>query len=148
MTILFALMGILSGMFLAVQAPINALAARELGTPIAAAGLSFSVGAALLIVISLIVARGNVPLGNLGRVPPYVIFGGGCLGAFFVTTNTLLAPRLGVAALVALVIAGQLMAGMLLDHYGAFGLTARAITPMRLVGVALAFGGAMIVRFF
>ena len=120
---------------------------RALGTPVAAATLSFGVGAVVLLLVTLLFTRGDVPLGNLTRVPIYVIFAGGVLGAFFVTSNTILAPRIGVTALVALVIAGQLTAGLVLDHFGALGLTERAISPLRILGVGMVYAGALLVRF-
>jgi transporter family-2 protein len=146
-TSLLAALGILSGVLLAVQAPINAQAGSALHTPLAAATLSFFVGTAALLLATLVFSRHAVHLSGLRSLPPYVVFGGGLLGACYVTAIIILAPRLGVAALVSLAIAGQLAAGLVLDHFGLLGLAERSLSPGRAVGVALVFAGALMVKF-
>jgi transporter family-2 protein len=143
---LLALSAVLSGALLAIQAPINAQAGSALGAPIAAATLSFLVGTTALLVANLLFRRAP-DLAALGSLPAYVVFGGGLLGACYVTANIILAPRLGVAALVSLAIAGQLAAGLILDHFGLLGLAERSVTLWRAAGVALVFAGALMVRF-
>ena len=58
----------------------------------------------------------------------YMLLGGGLLGAIYVTVNLVLAPRIGVAALMALGIAGQLFAALLIDRLGLFELIERGLT--------------------
>ncbi len=86
-------------------------------------------------------------LAGLRSVPPYVVFSGGLLGACYVTAAIILAPRLGVAALVSLAIAGQLAAGLVLDHFGLLGLAERSLSLGRGLGVVLVFAGALMVRY-
>jgi transporter family-2 protein len=72
---------------------------------------------------------------------------GGLLGAFFVTLTIVMVPRLGTAAVMAAVIAGQLTSGAILDHFGAFGLRQIPLTPVRALGVLLlSAGAALIIR--
>jgi transporter family-2 protein len=144
---LLVLLGILSGALLAVQAPINARAGMALGTPVAAATLSFLVGTSALLITTTLFWRHAFDVSGLRSVPAYVVFGGGLLGACYVTANIVLAPRLGVAALVSLIVAGQLAAGLVLDHFGLLGLAERGLTLWRAAGVALVFAGALMVRF-
>ncbi len=144
---LLAALGIMSGVLLAVQAPINAQASAALGAPLAAATLSFLVGVSALLIVTLLLSRHQVQLSGLRSVPPYVVFAGGLLGACYVTANIILAPRLGVAALVSLAIAGQLAAGLALDNFGLLGLAERGLSLGRVTGVALVFAGALMVRF-
>ena len=68
------------------------------------------------------------------------------LGAFFVTVTVILAYKLGATGLMAWIIAGQLVGSVLLDHTGAIGFAVREASWQRLVGVALLFGGALLVN--
>ncbi|HEY6007640.1 MAG TPA: DMT family transporter, partial [Geobacteraceae bacterium] len=72
---------------------------------------------------------------------------GGLLGAFFVTMTIVIVPRIGTAAAMAATIAAQLMAGMLLDHFGAFGLRTVSLDWKRaLGGLFLLFGASLVFR--
>jgi len=57
------------------------------------------------------------------------------------------APRLGAATLVALILAGQAIASLLVDHFGWVGFPEHAVTPGRLAGVLLVASGVALVRF-
>jgi transporter family-2 protein len=72
------------------------------------------------------------------------MFSGGILGAVFVTVALYTVPYLGVAALVALLIAGQLIASATLDHFGVLSESANPITFQKLFGLALLGLGAFI----
>ena len=66
----------------------------------------------------------------------------------FVVAAAFAAPRLGVASTITLMIAGQLVAGMVVDHFGGFGIAPRPVTLIRLLGVGLVFVGVVLVRRF
>jgi transporter family-2 protein len=143
---LFTLVALVGGGLIALQAPINAEVATRLGHPISAATMSFCVGTIALIVLTLLFARNSTNLGALGAMPLYMLLGGGLLGAVYVTVTLMLAPRIGVAALMALGIAGQLIAGLLLDRFGMFDLVERGLTTGRVSGALLVLVGALMVR--
>lgn len=140
------LVALLAGGMIALQAPINAEAASRLGHPVAAATLSFLVGTAALIVVTLLFARPSAPLETLKSLPLYMLIGGGLLGAVYVTVNIVLAPRIGVAALMALGIAGQLFTALVIDRFGLFDLVERGLTLGRVGGALLVLVGALMVR--
>ena len=144
--LLFTLVALIGGGLIALQAPINAEVATRLGHPISAATMSFCVGTIALIVFTLLFARNSTNLSALGTMPLYMLLGGGLLGAVYVTVTLMLAPRIGVAALMALGIAGQLMAGLLIDRFGMFDLVERGLTTGRVSGAALVLVGALMVR--
>jgi transporter family-2 protein len=135
-----------AGALISLQAPINAEAAARLGNPIAASTLSFCVGTVALIAITLLM-RQDVNFSALKTMPLYVLLSGGLLGAMYVTANLMLAPRIGVAALIALGIAGQLVAALLLDRYGLFDLVARELSVGRIGGTLMVIAGAVMVRY-
>lgn len=145
--IIWPLLGIVAGMFVAVQAPINAALARGIGMPVAAAAISFAVGTvALVLIASLMVQSQGIAL--QWRAPAAWLFvAGGLLGAVFVTCNVILAPKLGAAALMAFLVTGQLLAGLMLDRIGFLGLAVREITTGRIAGALLLICGALLIRF-
>jgi transporter family-2 protein len=108
--------------------------------------MSFCVGTIALIVLTLLFARDSTNLGALGTMPLYMLLGGGLLGAVYVTINLILAPKIGVAAIMALGIAGQLVAALLLDRFGLFELMERELSVGRVGGVVLVLVGALMVR--
>ena len=73
---------------------------------------------------------------------------GGALGAFYVVGSIVSAPKLGAATLIALVVAGQGMASLLVDHFGWVGFEAKHISVGRLVGMGLLGAGVVLVRIF
>ena len=140
------LIALLAGGFIALQAPINAEAAARLGHPLTAATMSFCVGTVALIVMTALFARNDTHLEAFKSLPLYMLLGGGLLGAVYVTVNLMLAPRIGVAAVMALGIAGQLFTALLVDRLGLFALMERGLTLGRVSGALLVLVGALMVR--
>ena len=113
MGLFWSLLGMLSGAFIAIQAPINSQLARGLGLPVAAAAFSFLSGAIVLGIATLAVdapAKASRSTGRRRR--PGSSSSAACSAASYVTISTLLIPRIGAAALMAFLVAGQLLAGM------------------------------------
>ncbi len=72
---------------------------------------------------------------------------GGVMGATYVTVALILTPKIGTAATMAFVVSGQLLAGLLLDKLGYFGLAVRELTLGRVTGACLLVVGALLIRF-
>lgn len=131
------------GVAVAVQPSINARLAEKTGY-LQAATLSFAVGTLVLLLISL-----STHQGSFRRLTEasWWQFSGGFFGAFFVTMTIIGVPRIGTTAVLALTIVSQLVAGLLLDHYGLLGMRGIPIDFKRLLGVAfLLIGVALICR--
>ncbi|MFP4032006.1 MAG: DMT family transporter [Desulfococcaceae bacterium] len=131
------------GLAATLQPSINARLAQKIGL-IESAFVSFLVGTAVLLVIAL-----STPGGDLRAIPTarWWELTGGFLGALFVATTILAVPRIGTTATMAIIITAQLSMGMLLDHFGLFGLRHIPLDLRRLAGVALlALGVALILR--
>jgi transporter family-2 protein len=141
-----AIMVLLAGAMTAAQPPTNAILSRESGSALFAALLSFGVGT-LALLAAVLVMRPKLALAPLGQVPWYAWLGG-FYGAFFVAIGAYAAPRLGVASLITIAVAGQVLAALAIDHFGAFGIARTLITPGRLLGVALVIAGVVLVRRF
>lgn len=133
-----------AGVIIAVQAPINAALGRGLGSPFAAATVSFGVGFVLLLLLSLFTGDARA-IAALPSVPLWLLVGG-AMGAFFVFSALWSVPLLGVLTVTGLGVLGQIGAALVLDHYGAFGLPVREISPTRLLSGAMLIGGVILSR--
>jgi transporter family-2 protein len=140
----YALFALIAGAMLPIQFGINAQLATWVGGSLRAALVSFVVGALGLFVAVLLAARGW-PDRTVDA--PWWVWIGGLLGAFYVLGSIVTAPKLGAATLVALILAGQAIASLLVDHYGWVGFDEQPITVLRVVGVLLLAGGVALVRF-
>jgi bacterial/archaeal transporter family-2 protein len=144
---LYLLFAFAGGVVLPFQAGINAQLADWLGSPVRAAFVSFLVGTIVLLAAAALVFKPLPSWGRLGDTPWWVWIGG-ALGAFYVAASIVTAPRLGAATLIALVVAGQALASLVVDHYGWVGFEAQPITAGRIVGMLLVGAGVALVRFF
>jgi len=139
-----ALLVMAAGVMIAVQAPTNALLAKAGGSPVLAALISFIVGTLALAAAWL--ASGNRPAASAFAGLPWYAWIGGLYGAFFVGAAAFAAPRIGLASLVTIAITGQIVAALLLDHYGALGLPREPVNLGRIAGALLVVGGVVLVR--
>lgn len=147
MVLLFLLMAFLIGLVIPLQSAVNSALRDTLRSgSLLAALISFAVGTLFLAVLS--VAMGQ-PFGTLAGLPRIAWWQwlGGVLGAFFVFGSTLLAPRIGLAAMISLIVAGQVLSSLVFDRYGLLGLPVRDVSWIRMVGVVLMLGGAILVNF-
>ncbi|PZN98434.1 MAG: hypothetical protein DCF29_20685 [Alphaproteobacteria bacterium] len=137
---------ILAGGATALQAPTNAKLMTAVSSPVNAAFVSFAVGTAVLgLMAVLFQTRADMVA---ARSLPWYAWIGGLYGVVFVIAATWGVPRLGVALTITLMVAGQLLISLILDHFGAFGAPQQPINLGRLAGVALVIGGVLMVRRF
>lgn len=139
------LTALVAGALMPVQAGINARLRDYLGEPLMASLVSFGVGT--LALLAYILAT-RTPWPGLAAISaaPWWTWIGGSLGAFFVAVTVILAFKLGATGLMAWIIAGQLLASVLLDHTGAIGFAVREASWQRLAGVGLLLCGAVLVN--
>jgi transporter family-2 protein len=133
-------LAVLAGAALPVQGAVNAQLRADLGAPLTAALWSFVVATAAMALV-LAATRPPLPRAAPLRTLPWWGWLGGLCGATYVTSVFLLIPRIGVAPTVALTVAGQQVASVLVDRYGWLRLPKRAITTQRLAGVAAILAG-------
>ena len=89
----------------------------------------------------LVTRRGLGSLAEAWTAPKWLWLGA-VLGTFVVFTITLASPRIGTAATIGLLVAGQLAAGAVIDRYGLFGFEKIALNWPRALGIALLAAGA------
>ncbi|RDE06221.1 DMT family transporter [Sphingomonas aracearum] len=134
---------LLAGIGLAVQPPTNAALARTSGSVLLAALISFIVGTLTLLALWAALDRTG-PAAVKGA--PAWAWLGGFYGAGFVAVMAFAAPRLGLATTLTMAIGSQLVAALVLDHFGLLGLRQVPISTTKLAGVALVFVGVLLVR--
>ncbi|MEP7226461.1 MAG: DMT family transporter [Gemmatimonadales bacterium] len=143
--ILFLLLALAAGVLLPVQAGVNAQLRSALGSPVAAALVSFLVGTAGLAAVAVLL-RTPLPLGRAWAATTPWQWSGGLIGAVYVLAVIVLAPRLGAATLIAAVVAGQMITSLVLDQYGLVGFPVHPLTPVRFLGVALVIAGVILIQ--
>lgn len=147
MEIVYLVLALLAGACAPVQAGINSQLRTWTEDPVLAALISFAVGTLALVGYSLLLRIPWPSLRTAVDLPAWMWLGG-FLGAFLVVVTVILAPRVGAATLMGFMIAGQMLAGLALDHFGLIGYDERAISPWRLVGVVLLILGVVLIRRF
>jgi transporter family-2 protein len=94
--------------------------------------------------VLLVLRQSLAGFGDALRSPWWYWVGGGGMGMIVVLTITVVTPRLGAAATIGLLIAGQLAMGVLIDRYGWFGVDQVPLTWPRVLGVVLLAAGAVL----
>jgi bacterial/archaeal transporter family-2 protein len=143
--ILLLLVALAAGVLLPVQAGVNAQLRSAVGSPLSAALVSFLVGTAGLVTAAVIL-RAPIALRAAWAVTPWWYWVGGLIGALYVVATIVLAPRLGAATMIAAIVAGQMIASLLLDQYGLLGFPTHAISGVRVLGAALVIVGVILVQ--
>jgi transporter family-2 protein len=133
-----------AGGMVALQAPTNAMLAKAGGSPILAALISFSVGTVALAAVWLM--SGNRPGTAAFAGLPWYAWIGGLYGAVFVAVAAYAAPKIGLATLITVGIAGQIAMALWMDHIGALGLAREPINIGRIAGAVLVLAGVVLVR--
>ncbi len=137
------LLALAAGMCIPVQAGLNAQLGAKLGSSQAAAFVSFVVGSSCLAAYLAMVGI-SLPLSRAWANTPAYVWLGGVLGAFFVSSTIFLAPRLGALTMLGLVILGQMVVSIAVDHYGLLGYPVREASPARMLGVVLLVAGVVL----
>ncbi len=128
-----------------VQAGVNAILGSHLKSPFLAALVSFCVGTLALACICLLMRTPLPSLPMLSKLPLW-LWTGGLMGAFFVTTTIILAPKLGAVTLLASLIAAQMATSLILDHFGLIGYPVQPINAWRILGVVFLVMGVVLVQ--
>ena len=147
MNVIYLIIALLAGMMMPAQGAINSKLATYVQSPVLSAFISFAVGTVALF---LYIIFSGVSLGQLAgaKQAPIISWTGGLLGAFFVTAVILAVPRLGVAMTFSLVILGQMLITLPIDHAGFLGVAVKEINLPRIIGVFLIVCGVILIRRF
>ena len=148
MTLVFLVLAVGIGSIVVVQASINSELRGIVGDPWRTALISTTVSTICLFVASLAVKGTAWPSSGEAGAISWWMWTGGVLGAIYVAAASILVARLGSAVLFALVISGQFVTSVVMDHFGVIGLDRQEITPGRAAGVLLLIAGVVLIRRF
>ena len=140
---LVILIGLIGGIAVGIQSPI----AGQMGQRLGGTASSFIVHLSGMVLSGiLLVIQGGEKIRDWQTLPWYML-GAGFFGLILYQTISITLPRLGSTMMIALIIIGQLLAGIVIDHFGLLGVATRHIDVYRVFGViALLIGGYLITK--
>jgi len=141
---IFLLAALIGGAVVPVQVAINSRLTGYIGQPMQVTFISFVVGSIASCSICLLAGYSLPEMAFLTQTSWWMWIGG-CLGSLYVWSTIFATPKIGAGAAIGLTIAGQMITGLFLDHFGLIGLTKQAATPLRIAGTAIAILGVSMV---
>jgi transporter family-2 protein len=145
MKILFYLLPVFAGIAITIQSGINSQLRTAIQHPLMAAFISFVVGTVALGLL-LIFSKDALPgLSQYSTINWYK-YTGGLLGAFVVTVTLLSVAEIGAGNMFVLIVAGQLITAVLMDHFGILGMRSNPVSLQKLLGICLLVAGAYLVN--
>lgn len=139
------LIGPLSGTALPVQTSINAKLTERLGSPLPATCVNTMMGALTMVLLLLLTGSSFAVPKEVLTPDQWWLFLGGPSGIILVGLNMFVLPKLGSVEIGMLAVFGQLLGGMVIDHFGWFGAEVIPMTWFRTLGVAVVFAGVALV---
>lgn len=141
------LAALVGGVLLSLQMPLNNRLRVELGSPLIAALISFSIGVLCVALVWAMrwSAGQEGPVTGFSQLPWWAYLGGAC-GAAYVTLAIITLPHTGVLLLVACTVLGQQLGALLIDHFGWFGIARQMISWQRVAGIVLVLLGTWLAQ--
>lgn len=135
------------GCLLPLQAGFNTRLEKFSQNALCASLITFLVGA-ISVALFLPVTKETVSWSGLKAAPITAWLGGGIIGAIFITASLLAVPRIGMALTFGLIVGGQMIMAVLLDHFNIMVSAPHPVNLWRIFGIALIIAGTVIVRKF
>lgn len=126
---------------------LNVMLGRGLKNPLFATAVVPAAGA-LFLALLLLALMNPLPVWEDVKAVPWYFWTGGVLIAVYMLILMFHAPKTGFGLSTSLVVAGQLLMGLMIDHFGAFGLPQISVSPGRIAGVAAVMAGVALIKFF
>ncbi len=131
------LIGLAGGIAVGLQSPLSSLMSQRIGT--LESVFIVHIGGAVAALLPLLFYSGG-KLSQWRSVPWYALVAG-VFGLVVIGAVSYMIPRIGVAASIVTIVAGQILVGTLLDHFGLLGAAQRSLDPARLLGLAVVLLG-------
>lgn len=135
--LLILLIGLAGGVAVGLQGPMASMISQRLG--IFESVFIVHIGGALIALLPLLFASGG-KLAQWKELPWYTLIAG-CFGLVVIGAVSYMIPRVGVAAAIISIVAGQLLVSTVLDHFGWLGATGRPMDPTRALGLLVVLVG-------
>jgi bacterial/archaeal transporter family-2 protein len=134
---LIILIGLAGGVAVGMQGPLASMISQRLGT--FESVFIIHLGGALIALLPLLLMGGG-KLTQWKELPWYTLIAG-AFGLIVISAISYMIPRIGVAAAIITIVAGQLLVSTVLDHFGWLGALARPMDPTRALGLAVVLVG-------
>jgi bacterial/archaeal transporter family-2 protein len=131
------LIGLAGGIAVGLQSPMASMLTQRLG--IFESVFIVHIGGAMIALIPLLFYGGG-KLAQWRSVPWYAL-GAGIFGMIVIGAISYMIPRIGVAGAITIIVAGQLLVGTILDHFGLLGAATRSMDLTRAFGLAVVLVG-------
>ena len=135
--VLIILIGLAGGAAVGLQSPLASMVSQRLG--IFESVFIVHLGGAILALIPLLFMAGG-KLSQWRSVPWYALLAG-LFGLVVIAAISYMIPRVGVAASITVIVAGQLLVGLFLDHFGLLDASVRPVDATRVLGIAVVLVG-------
>lgn len=145
MKAIFYVFGLFLGIILALHLTMNSRVGEGLNNPRVANALFWSIGAITAIAIGASGWRAGA-LTGLKDVHPLLLTAG-ALGASLVFAIAWMQPQVGARGMFITLIAGQILGGMLLSHFGLLGSPVQRISLVNALGAILMLGGVYLATY-
>ncbi len=140
------LLALTAGCVMAIQPAVNGALAGQCEHPLQASIISFATGLLALVIVASALRTGTPSFTKLGTLPAWA-WTGGLIGTYMVTVSLLVAPKLGAARWIALVLSGQIGMSLVLDHFGWLGFSQQPLNWTRCMGIiALLLGIYLVMK--
>jgi len=134
---LIILIGLIGGVAVGLQSPLASMISQQLG--IFESVFIVHLGGALIALIPLLYLGGG-KLSQWRSVPWYAL-AAGVFGLVVIASISYMIPRIGIAAAITTIVAGQLLVGTILDHFGLLGAAEKSLEPTRIFGLLVVLAG-------
>lgn len=141
---IFLVLALLTGALIPIQAATNAAFSKSVGSAYLAGLMVFIVGL-LCVILFLLISRASLPAPKQLAAAPLYSYLGGIIVATYVIMITILVPRIGVGTAIGLIVTGQIICAVAIDHFGLFNVPIRAADLTRIAGILLMMGGVYLV---
>jgi transporter family-2 protein len=138
-------LAVAAGISVVVQQALNANLRAALGSAAWSGFTSYLVGTVCMVLLALAL-RDPVPSAAVAARVPWWAWSGGLFGAVFIGLAILLIPQIGAATFVALLVTGQMLASLALDHFGLLGVPLQPATLVRMAGAGRLILGVVLIR--
>jgi bacterial/archaeal transporter family-2 protein len=135
--LLIIFIGLIGGIAVGLQSPLASMITQRLG--LFESVFIVHMGGAIIALIPLLIYGGG-KLTAWRNVPWYAL-GAGIFGLVVIGSISYMIPRIGIAAAITTIVAGQLLVGTILDHYGLLGAAGRSMDLTRGFGLAIVLVG-------
>ena len=137
-------LGLSLGAIVAIYFPMIAKSAQVLGSGPLANVPFFGIAFAASVVIAFASGARLADFGKFTQIPP-VLLSAGVMSAGLIIGSSFLIPKIGLGAFIVLLVAGQILAGLIFGQLGIFGIEPQQLTLAKVAGGVMVIAGVYLV---